>query len=100
MKEGGLVVMHDVEEFYYDTGMGMSYWNEEPYPKEEIESMTRMGGVGLGIIDFIHDFRGTFKLVRFIPESHGAAVIENRTVKRTKIITSGPDAVSANPAAP
>lgn len=99
MQEGGLVVMHDVEEFYYDTGMGMSYWNDEPYPEEEIKSMTRLGGTGLSLIDFIHDFRGTFKLVRFIPESHGAAVIQKRTVKGTSIITPGPNPLFARPMA-
>jgi hypothetical protein len=97
MREGGLVVMHDVEEFYYDTGMGMSYWNGAYYPEKEIKEMTRLGGTGLALIDFIHDFRGTFKLVRFIPESHGAAVIEKRTVNGTSIITPGPDAVFAKP---
>ena len=97
MKEGGLIVMHDVEEFYYDTGMGLSYWDGSPYPEEEIKSKTRLGGCGLGLIDFIHDFRGTFKLVRFIPESHGAAVIEKRTVTGTQIITPGPASTFAKP---
>jgi len=97
MKEGGLVVMHDVEEFYYDTGMGLSYWDGSFYPEEEIKSKTRLGGTGLSLIDFIHDFRGTFKLVRFIPESNGAAVIEKRTVTGTSIITPGPNAVFAQP---
>lgn len=97
MKEGGLVIMHDVEEFYYDTGMGMSYWDDSPYPEKEIRSKVHLGGVGLALIDFLHDFRGSFKLVRYLPEHYGVAVIEKRTVKETKIISPGTNPVFAKP---
>lgn len=97
MKEGGLVIMHDVEEFYYDTGMGMSYWNDSPYPEAEIKGKAHLGGVGLSLIDFLHDFRGSFKLVRYIPEHYGAAVIEKKTVTQTKIITPGPGSIFGKP---
>lgn len=97
MEEGGLVVMHDVEEFYYDTGMGMSYWNDEPYPEKEIMDAARFGSVGLCVIDFLSACRGSFKLVRWIPEHFGCAVIEKRTVTETKIIRPGPASVFARP---
>lgn len=97
MEEGGLIVMHDVEEFYYDTGMGMSYWNDEPYPETEIMSRAKQGGLGLCLIDFLAAFRGNFKLVRWVPEHFGCAVIEKRTVTGTKIIRPGPASVFARP---
>lgn len=97
MEEGGLIVMHDVEEFYYDTGMGMSYWNDEPYPDKEIMDMAKFGGTGLCLIDFLAASHGSFKLVRWIPEHFGCAVIEKRTVTGTKIIRPGPASVFARP---
>lgn len=97
MTEGGLIVCHDVEEFYYDTGMGMSYWNDQPYPEKEITEMAKLGSVGLCLIDFLHERRGTFKLVRWIPEHFGCAVIEKRSVMETKIIRPGPGSVFARP---
>lgn len=95
MEEGGLIVMHDVDEFYYDTGMGMSYWNDAPYPEKEIMDMAKMGGTGLCLIDFLGACRGSFKLIRWIPEHFGCAVIEKRTVEGTKIIRPGPGSVFA-----
>ena len=97
MAEGGLVVMHDVEMFYYDTGMAMSYWNGYPYPEKEILEASSRGGCGLALIDFLSEFRGFFKLVRYIPEHFGAAVIEKKTVKETCVIRPGPQAVFAQP---
>jgi hypothetical protein len=95
MKEGGLVVFHDVEEFYYDTGMGMSYWNDAPYPEEKIMATAKLGGVGLCLIDFLSACRGLFKLVRWIPEHFGCAVIEKRTITETRILRPGPASVFA-----
>lgn len=97
MEEGGLIVFHDVEEFYYDTGMGMSYWNDEPYPEKEIMDSAKLGGVGLCLIDFLSNCRGTFKLVRWIPEHFGCAVIEKRTKEGTNILRPGPGSVFARP---
>lgn len=90
MEESGLVVMHDVEEFYYDTGMGMSYWNDEPYPEKEIMDHVKLGSVGLCLIDFLSASRGSFKLVRWIPEHFGCAVIEKRTTVGTSVLRPGP----------
>lgn len=97
MKEGGLIVMHDVEEFYYNTGMGMSYWNDQPYPEKEILEMSKFGSLGLCVIDFLHECRGSFKLVRWIPEHFGCAVIEKRSVSGTSVIRPGPGSVFAKP---
>ena len=95
MAEGGWVVMHDVEEFYYNTGMGMSYWDGSPYPEKQILEMSTHGGAGLALIDFLHDYRGCFKLVRYIPEHFGAAVIEKKTVTQTAVIRPGTNPVFA-----
>lgn len=95
IKEGGLIVFHDVEEFYYDTGMGMSYWNDDPYPEKEIVDMAKFGGTGLCLIDFLSACRGTFKLIRWIPEHFGCAVIEKKTLLETKVVRPGPASVFA-----
>lgn len=97
MKEGGLIVMHDVDDFYYSTGMGMAYWDESPYPEKEIMECAKLGGLGLCLIDFLHHFRMAFKLVRWLPEHHGVAVIEKRTMKETQVIKPGPKPVFAPP---
>lgn len=97
MKEGGLVVMHDVEEFYHNTGMGMSYWNDEPYPEQEIRDFSKFGGLGLALIDFLHAWRREFKLVRYLPEHFGVAVIEKKTVTETLMVTPGTNPLFARP---
>jgi hypothetical protein len=97
MKEGGLVLMHDVETFYHNTGMGMSYWNDQPYPEEAIRVHIKDGGLGDALIDFLHKYRGFFKLLRYDPNEHGMAVIEKRSVTQTLVITPGTKPVYAKP---
>lgn len=97
MEEGGLIVMHDVEEFYYDTGMANTYWNDALYPEKEIRDMAKFGGVGLCLIDFLGACRVGFKLLRWIPEHFGCAVIQKRTITETRILTPGPGSVFARP---
>lgn len=98
MEQGGLIVMHDVEEFYYNTGIALSYWNGARYPLEEINKCNQLGGIGLALIDFLHKNRGYFKLVRWIPEHFGCAVIERRDQVGTLKIYAGPGSVVAPPA--
>lgn len=97
MEEGGLVVMHDVDEFYYNTGMAMSYWDGSSYPTDEINGAHVWGGLGTCVIDFLHTYRGYFKLVRWIPEHFGCAVIERLTTTGTTLITPGPGSELAPP---
>lgn len=97
MEEGGLIVMHDVDDFYYSTGMGMSYWNDEPYPEKEIEGCAKLGGLGLCLIDFLSAYRGSFKLLRWIQEHHGCAVIEKKTITETQVIKPGSEPIFAKP---
>lgn len=97
MKEGGLVVMHDVETFYHNTGMAMSYWNDQPYPEAEIRSHIKDGGLGDALIDFLHAYRGHFKLLKYDPHENGCAVIEKCTVTKTVVVTPGTAPVYAKP---
>lgn len=97
MIEGGIVVMHDVESFYHNTGMGLSYWNDQPYPESEIRAHIKDGGLGDALIDFLHRNRSCFKLRNYDPNEHGMAVIEKRTVTQTAVITPGPKPVYAKP---
>lgn len=97
MEEGGLIVMHDVEEFYHNTGMGMSYWNDAPYPKQSIRDCIKRGGLGDALIDFLHEYRGDYKLLHYTPNHYGCAVIERKTVTVTQLITPGPAPVFSKP---
>lgn len=95
MKEGGLIVMHDVDDFYHHTGMAMSYWNDEPYPEKQIMDANKHGGLGLALIDFLAKYRGDFQLKQWTPEHHGCAVIEKKTVLQTQVIRPGTNPVFA-----
>lgn len=97
MKEGGLVVMHDVEAFYHNTGMAMSYWNDQPYPEESIRSHIKDGGLGDALIDFLHHYRGYFKMLWYEPNDNGMAVIEKQSVTQTVVFTPGSAPVYAKP---
>lgn len=98
VKEGGLIAMHDVETFYHDTGMALSYSNGEPYPKEEIEKLAPYGSLGDAMIEFLHIKKLNYKLFAYNRESNGAAVIEKRANPVFNIVTPGPGAVFANKA--
>lgn len=89
MEEGGLIVMHDVDTFYHDTGMAMSYWNGNDYPEKQIMDNAARGGLGNAVIDFLHDKRGEYKMVWWNPNHHGVAVIEKKTVSNTNVIRPG-----------
>lgn len=100
MKEGGLVVMHDVEEFYHNTGMAMSYWDDTPYPEKEIKACVKLGGLGDALMQFLVDRKDKFKLVHYTKESYGCAVIEKRTTTQTLVITPGTNPMFAKPVIP
>lgn len=95
MEEGGLVVMHDVDTYYHNSGMAMSYWNDQEYPEKKILECVAAGGLGDAVIDFLHQHRGEFKMVWWNPNHHGVAVLEKQTVKETFIIRPGTDPVFA-----
>lgn len=95
MEEGGLIVMHDVDTYYHNTGMAMSYWNGAEYPEKEIMSCVPKGGLGDAVIDFLHDQRGSFKMLWWNPNHHGVAVIEKKTVSQTEIHRPGTNPVFA-----
>ena len=97
MSEGGLVVFHDVESFYHDTGLAMSYWNEEPYPEQEILRMAPYGGVGLGLLKFLADNGHKFKLLLWTYENMGAAVIERKTIETIRLIAPASNPPFAKP---
>lgn len=92
VKEGGLIAMHDVETFYHDTGMALSYWDGKSYPREEIEKFAPYGGLGDALIEFLHIKKMYYKLLAYTHESHGAALIEKRTQTEFCIKVPGPGA--------
>ncbi len=93
IEEGGLIALHDVETFYHDTGMALSYANDKPYPKEDIEKWARYGGVGDAMIDFLLHQKMKYKLLAYHRENHGAALIERKTQPYFNIMIPGPQAI-------
>lgn len=89
VKEGGLIAMHDVETFYHNTGMALSYWNDKPYPRKEIEGMANHGSLGDAMIMFLASDNLHWKLFAYDRHSHGAAVLEKHTQKEFVIVVPG-----------
>jgi hypothetical protein len=86
MVENGLILLHDVEAFYHDTGMAMSYWDDEPYPEKEILENVKYGSLGDAMIGFLSTHNDQFKLLQYDRSFMGAAALEKVTTKETKII--------------
>lgn len=95
LEEGGLVVIHDVETFYHDTGMGMSYWDGSTYPEKQIMDCIPKGGLGDAVIDFLCENRDRYKMLWWNPNHHGVAVLEKKTVTHTNVIRPGTHPVFA-----
>lgn len=92
MVEGGLIAMHDVETFYHDTGMALSYWNGKPYPRAEIEGMANQGSLGDALINFLSSEHLYWKMFAYDRHSNGAAVLEKKKQTKFVIVVPGPGA--------
>lgn len=87
LRKDGLIVLHDVSTFYHDTGVAMRYSNGKEYPIDDIEELGKLkGGIGNTVIDFLHCYPFRYRLVRFIEESHGAAVMRKVEVSRVNYL--------------
>lgn len=95
--QGGMIAFHDVDEFYHNTGLAMSYWNDEPYPKDEILECTKFGGVGDALLNFLVKNNIDWKLLYWTKESYGAALIEKKTVKEAMVVMPGKNPIFAKP---
>lgn len=93
IQENGYIAMHDVETFYHDTGMALSYWDGKPYPKEEIEKFSPYGGLGDALIEFLHIKNMNYRLVAFTTENHGGALIQRKTQPMFSVIIPGPGSI-------
>lgn len=97
ISEGGLIALHDVETFYHDTGMALSYWNDKPYPREEIEALANQGGLGDAMILFLASDHMHWKLFAYDRHSHGGAILEKRTQTEFAIMVPGTASEFAKP---
>ena len=97
VSERGMILLHDVEEFYHDTGMAMSYWDDQVYPEQEIKDHAKFGGLGDAMIKFLATYNGEWKLAEFRREFAGAAALEKVTVKQTRVIMPAGSPVFAKP---
>ncbi len=87
--EGGLIALHDVETFYHDTGMALGYWNGQPYPRDDIETCARYGGLGDALIEFLQVKKMHYKLAAYTAFNHGGALIEKKTQSIFNIVVPG-----------
>ena len=72
-----LILFHDINTFYFNSGVMFSYSNGERYPQKEIEDDgIRLGSLGTAVIDFMHDHRFDYKLLKYAEESHGGLAIQ------------------------
>lgn len=92
ISEGGLIALHDVETFYHDTGMALSYWNDMPYPREKIEGMANQGSLGDAMIAFLASENLRWKMLAYDRRSNGAAVLEKKAQSEFMIVVPGPGA--------
>lgn len=97
IQEGGLILLHDVEAFYHDTGMAMSYWNDEPYPEKEIMECVSQGGLGDAMINFLARHNNQYKLIAYTTEVAGVAALLKQTVIQTRVIRPAGSPVFAKP---
>jgi hypothetical protein len=97
ISEGGLILLHDVETFYHDTGMAMSYWNDAPYPENEIKECAKYGSLGDAMIKFLSVHNDQFRLAYFTPEYSGAAALVKSTITQTRIVMPGSNPEFAKP---
>ncbi len=93
VENGGFVAMHDVETFYHDTGMALSYWDGKPYPQFEVEQYSHYGSLGDALIEFLQMQKIYFKMYSWNHESNGAALIQKSFQPMFAIVTPGPNAV-------
>lgn len=98
ISENGRIVMHDVATFWHNSGMALSYSDNSEYPKDEIQKMgLKLGGLGNAIIDFLTVNRLSFRIEKYLEESHGAMVLRKKTLSHIDIETPGKEAVFAQP---
>ena len=96
MVERGLVAMHDIETFYHDTGLALSYFNGDPYPQEEIEEIGKTkGSMGDALMTYLALNSHHFKLVGYTDQSHGAAIIQKYTLKYATFYMPGQQPIYA-----
>ena len=83
--EGGLILFHDVDTFYYDSGV-TSYGDEYEYPREKIDSLMGRGSTGCAVIDFLAECRFNYKLEKWVQEYDGACAIRKKTTKHVNLM--------------
>ena len=72
-----IVLVHDVDTFYYDTGIADGYGDGSSYPEDEIASVgSHNGSLGTGLLDFLAINKFAYRLIRWIPEGNGLAIIQ------------------------
>lgn len=76
LKVGAHVLIHDVETFYYDTGLADFYANGADYPNADIMEFAHRGSLGVAVLDFLSTYPFNYRLVSWTPRDHGMAVIK------------------------
>lgn len=87
MKEDGIIVMHDVDYYYYNSGESTFYADGSEYPLSEIEQFRKeFGGMGHALIDFLSQMKRSYKLELWVPEECGVAIIRKLPWTITQLV--------------
>lgn len=96
---GAIIVIHDVEYFYYNTGIavaketGDTYGELSEYPLNEIrDCASKFGGMALAVIDWLHNNRYHYQLKSWISDGIGVCVIR-KNPSTLQVLTIAPASV-------
>lgn len=76
MKANGIIMLHDVDYYYYDNGISDSYADGSEYPLKDIEEHCKHGGMGNAVIDALSVMKTDYRLLLWVPEECGCAVLQ------------------------
>lgn len=76
VRPNGIIMLHDVDYYYHNSGISDFYADGSEYPKEEIEKHhMENGGMGNAVIDSLSVLKRDYRLLLWVPEECGVAVI-------------------------
>lgn len=75
MSSNGIIMLHDVDYYYYNSGVSDSYADGSDYPIKEIEEHQKHGGMGNAVIDALSALKTDYRLLLWVPEECGCAVL-------------------------
>ena len=84
---GGILIIHDVDTFYYASGLALSYADGSSYPLDQINVCTKAhGGMSMAVLDFLTNMKTAMMLKAWLPMDNGICLIR-KNAKETEFLT-------------